>query len=184
MLVTVIDGSEQVRVECHWQGRQRTVHALTRPVARLKALSTYADLVARAGALHGDGQDCVAIAATLNHEGWRPAKRRTTFNASMVRHLLLGAGVIQPRFHRRKPQIDRRPDEWTICELAAEIGMPEPTLYTWVQRGHLRGRLVRTGPGMTKLVYADIETIAALRRSRDPRPLAPAAATISLTTEA
>ena len=166
VLVTVVDGSEQVRVECHWQGGQRTVHALTRPVARLKALSTYADLVARASALHRDGQDCVAIAATLNQEGWRPAKRRTTFNASMVRHLLLGAGVIQPRYHRHKPQIDRRPDEWTIRELAAEIGMPEPTLYTWVQRGRLRSRLVRTGPGMTKLVYADSETIAALRAAR------------------
>ena len=155
-----------MRVECHWQGGHRTLQALTRPVARLKALSTYTDLVARAAALHRDGQDCAAIAETLNREGWRPAKRRTTFNASMVRHLLLGAGVIQPRYRRRKPQIDRHPDEWTIRELAAEIGMPEPTLYTWVQRGRLRSRLVRTGPGVTKLVHADAETIAALRAAR------------------
>jgi hypothetical protein len=166
VLVTVIDGSKQVHVECHWQGGQRTVHTLTRPVARRKALSTYADLVARASALHRDGQDCVAIAATLNQEGWRPAKRCTTFNAAMVRHRLLDAGVIRPRYHRRKPQIDRHPDEWTIRELAAGIGMPEPTLYTWVQRGRLRSRLVRTGPGMTKLVYADSKTIAALRAAR------------------
>jgi DNA invertase Pin-like site-specific DNA recombinase len=166
VLVTVIDGSEQVRVECHWQGGQRSVHALTRPVARLKTLSTYTDLVARATALHRDGQDGAAIAETLNREGWRPAKRRTTFSTSMVRHLLLGAGVIQPRYHRRKPHIDRHPDEWTIRELAAEIGMPEPTLYTWVQRGRLRSRMVRTGPGLTKLVHADAETIAALRAVR------------------
>jgi DNA invertase Pin-like site-specific DNA recombinase len=166
VLVTVIGGSEQVRVECHWQGGQQTVHALIRPVARLKTLSTYPDLVARATALYRDGHDFAAIAETLNREGWRPAKRRNTFNAQMVHDLLRGAGVIQPRYRRRKPPLDRHPDEWTIRELAAEIGMPEPTLYTWVQRGRLRSRLVRTGAGVTKLVHADAEAIAALRTSR------------------
>jgi hypothetical protein len=166
VLVTVIDGSEQVRVECHWQGGHRTVHTLTRPVARLKTLSTYTDLVARATALHRDGHGFAMIAETLNREGWRPAKRRDTFTAQMVHRLLTGAGVVQPRYRRRKPPIDRRPDEWTIRELAAHLGMPEPTLYTWVQRGRLRSRLVRIGNGSAKLVHADAAAIAALRAIR------------------
>ena len=38
------------------------------------------------------------------------------------------------------PQIERLANEWTIRELAEEIGMPQPTLYTWVQKGRLRRR--------------------------------------------
>ena len=166
VLVSVIDGSEQVRAECHWQGGARTVHRLTRPVARLKTLSTYADLVARAAELQRAGQGFGAIAETLNREGWRPAKRRDTFNASMVHHLLIGAGVVTRRSRRRKAEIVRQPDEWTIRELAERIGMPEPTLYTWVQRGRLRSRVVQTGSGRAKLVHADAAEIAALQAIR------------------
>ena len=126
--------------------------------------------------MHRDAQDCAAIAETLNREGWRPAKRRTTFNGQMVYRLLRGAGVIQPRYRRCKPPIERHPDEWTIRELAEHIGMPQPTLYSWVQRGRLRSRLVRTGSSSAKLVHADAETIAALRDIRATPPLAPAAA--------
>jgi DNA invertase Pin-like site-specific DNA recombinase len=166
VLVTVIDGSEQVRVECHWQGGHRTSHQLTRPVARLKTLSTYAELIARAGELRRAGDGFAAIAETLNREGWRPAKRRATFNAPMVHHLLIRAGVIQPRYRRRKPPLERRPDEWTIRELAEQIGMPEPTLYTWVQHGRLRSRLVQTATGRAKLVHADAAAITALKAIR------------------
>jgi DNA invertase Pin-like site-specific DNA recombinase len=171
VLVMVIDGTEQVRVECHWQGGPRTTHDLIRPVARLNTLSRYADLVARAAELQTSGHGFAAIAETLNREGWRPAKRRDTFNAPMVHHLLLRAGVIQPRYRRRKPPLDRGPNEWTIRELAEHIGMPEPTLYTWVQRGRLRSRQVPVGTGFAKLVHADAQAIATLRAIRStPAP--------------
>ena len=52
LLVEVVDGSEQVRVECHWHGGNRTSHQLIRPVARLDRLSRYNDLLARAGEAH------------------------------------------------------------------------------------------------------------------------------------
>src|SRR4051812_39077061 len=45
----------------------------------------------------------------------------------------------------------REPDEWTIHELAARIGMPEPTPYTWVQQGRLRSRRISCGPRRYKL---------------------------------
>ena len=166
VLVEVVDGSEQVRVQCHWHGGHRTAHAFRRPVARLAALSTYQDLVARAGELHHAGHGSAAIAEILNQEGWRPAKRRDTFNAPMVRHLLLKAGVAEVKFRRRKPELQRAPDEWTIRELAEHIGMPEPTLYTWVQQGRLPSRFVPTSSGRAKLVQADTEIIAALKAVR------------------
>jgi len=137
VLVEVVDGTGQVRVECHWHGGNRTRHQLVRPVARLDALSTYPDLVARAAGLHHEDCGYPEIAEILNREGWRPAKRRDTFNAAMVNHLLLRAGIVERQYRRGPRPIERAPDEWTIRELAEEIGMPEPTLYAWVQQGRL-----------------------------------------------
>jgi hypothetical protein len=134
-------------------------------VARLKTLS---DLVARTANLRSDGHDCTKIAEILNQEGWRPAKRRDTFNAQMVRHLLVKAGVAAPKkyLHRQQPPTERRPDEWTIRELAETIGMPEATLYLWVRQGRLRSRHVPSGTGRNKLVLADATTIEALKAIR------------------
>ena len=166
VLLTVIDGSEQVRLECHWHGGNRTVHTLIRPVARMKGLSTYTALLARAVDLHQVGNGCADIAAILNQEAWRPAKRRDTFNADMVRRLLTTAGVIKPGHRRPRTLPERRPDEWTIRELAAELGVPQPTLYHWVQNGRLRSRSVKAGASSAKLVTADAATIANLKTIR------------------
>ena len=166
VIVTVIGGSEQVRLECHWHGGNRTAHRLARPVAKLKALSTYPDLVARVRELRRRGHNCVAIAAILNHEGWRPPKRRDTFNGPMVRRVLIGAGLIEAK--RRAPRAvpQRRPDEWTINELAAEIGAPTATIYHWVQKGRLSSRSVKVQGTFNKLVTADAATIAQLKVAR------------------
>jgi hypothetical protein len=170
VLAEVIDASEQVRVECHWHGGHRSSHQRRRPVARLAALSSYADLLARATELHGVGYDFAAIAATLNREDWHPAKRRNTFTVHMIRHLLIRAGVTQPKFRRRQPEIERKPDEWIIRELAEQFGMPQPTLYTWVKQGRLRTRTVPTTTTRPTLVHADDATIAALKVVRATPP--------------
>jgi DNA invertase Pin-like site-specific DNA recombinase len=171
ILVEVVDASEQVRVQCHWHGGNHTAHQLSRPVARLRNLSTCAGLLARAVELHHAGHDGVAIADVLNREGWRPAKRRDTFNGQMVRHLLRQAGVVISKNPRQLPALEREPDEWTIRELAQCIGVPEPTLYSWVQHGRLRSRLVLRGGYRVKLVQADADTIAALKAlRRTPAP--------------
>jgi excisionase family DNA binding protein len=169
VLLTVIDDSEQVRLECHWHGGSKTIHTLIRPVARVKALSTYAALLARAGDLYRMGNGCADIAAVLNQEAWRPPKRRDTFNASMVRHLLTTAGVIEPGVRRTRTIPERQPDEWTIRELAEELGVPQPTLYHWVQNGRLPSRSVN-GAGSAKLVTADAATIANLKTIRATPP--------------
>lgn len=170
VLVEVVDNTEQVRVTCHWHGGNRTLHQLTRPVARLTALHSYANLVARAADLRRDGQSFAEIAEALNREGWRPAKRRETFNAPMVHHLLIKARIIEPKYRRRKPRIERETDEWTIRELAEQIGVPQSTLYGWVQKGRLRSRFVQAGPGRAKLVFADAATIADLKTIRATPP--------------
>ena len=84
ILIEVIDGTEQVRVECHWHGGVRTQHRVIRPVSNAKALSTYTALVARVSELHHAGSDSAKIATILNREGWRPAKRCDAFSPSMV----------------------------------------------------------------------------------------------------
>jgi len=166
VLVTVLDGTEQVRLECHWHGGNRTSHTLVRPVARVKALSTYRALVARAAELHRVGHGPAELAAILNEEAWRPPKRRNTFNAQMVRRLLISAGIVEPRHRRPRTLPERQPDEWTIRELAEAIGVPQPTLYNWVQKGRLRSRSVKAGTGAAKLVTADAATIADLKAIR------------------
>ncbi len=170
VLVTVVDGSEQVRLECHWHGGNQTAHELVRPVARVKTLSTYAALVARATDLHRAGHGCAAIAAILNQEAWRPAKRRETFNPPMVRRLLTTAGIVEPSPRRPRALPERKPDEWTIRELAEELGVPQATLYNWVQSGRLRSRSVPARGGLAKLVTADAATIAKLKTIRATPP--------------
>ena len=170
VLVEVVAGTEKVRVECHWQGGVHTTHELTRPVARLTSLSTYAALTARAAELRREGFEYSKIAEILNAEGWRPAKRRDTYNAKMVYHLLIKSGAETPKYRRRPSQIERLEDEWTIRELAAEIGMPQPTLYTWVQKGRLSCRNVGGGSKRAVLVRADPETITALKAIRATPP--------------
>jgi DNA invertase Pin-like site-specific DNA recombinase len=163
VLIEVIDGSEQVRVECHWHGGNQTAHQLTRPIARLDKLSTYKNLLARIGDLRRERLVLADIAAVLNREGWRPAKRRDTFNAQMVRRLIAKAGLAAPRQRRRKLEIPRQTDEWTVGELAGHLGMRESTLYNWVQQGRLRSRVVQVGAARAKLVYAGAAEITALQ---------------------
>jgi len=165
VLVEVVGDTEQVRVTCHWHGGHRTAHQLIRPVARLDQLSTYHALIARAVELHRSGQSHAVIAETLNQEGWRPAKRRDTFNASMVRHLLQRVSAAPIR-RRRRVAIERNTDEWTIAELARHIAVPQPTVYGWVQKGRLRSRTVCVGRDQYILVHADAATVGMLKTVR------------------
>jgi hypothetical protein len=97
VLLTVVDNSEQVRLECHRHRGSRTTHMVVRPVA----------LLARATDLHRAGHGFASIAAILNQETWLPPKRRDTFNAPMVRRLLDDC-----RRHRAQPA-------WASCAAGA-----------------------------------------------------------------
>ncbi|MBI1220822.1 MAG: recombinase family protein [Rhodobacteraceae bacterium] len=168
VIIKLVGDTEQVDLTCHWHGGNRTTHSIVRPVARITALSSYPALVARMAELYQAGHNTGQIADILNAEGHRPPKRRDTYTAEMVRHRLVAAGIAErkPRKPKMTATIAREPDEWTIRELAEHIGMPQPTLYYWVQTGRLRHRPIEMGGRIVKLVRADAATIADLRATR------------------
>ena len=149
----------------HWVGGHRTEATLIRPVARLEQLSYYPQLLARAAALYAQGADRSTIAQTLNREGWRPAKRTTTFSALMVGRLLARQGL------RYVPPVQaaalvREAHEWTLQELEQILGMPEETLYAWLWQGRLTARQVTTASHPRWLIWADAGELDRLRTLR------------------
>ncbi len=172
--VRVEGNSEKVAVVCHWAGGHQTGATLIRPVARFEQLSTYPHLMDRAAALHGEGKDPSAIASVLNREGWRPPRRRETFNAAMVRSLLYRQGH---RAGRRNQPIPAnppcKPNEWTLGELARKLEMPAQTLYAWRRNGRLKARSQQVNGRLIWLIHADQAEIARLTDLRQiPRAAA------------
>ena len=171
VLVTVVEHSEQVRVEVHWAEGHRSRFTLIRPVARVDQLSRYADLRARVKAWHEEGCSPTQIAHKLNAEGWRPPKRRDTYNAPMVRSLLtrMGRHTGSPK-QQRVEGVERRADERTLAELTGKLDIPQPTLYSWLRTGRLNARQVPVAGGTLWLIQADAGELARLRdRRQTPR---------------
>jgi len=171
VIVTVVEDTEQVNVELHWAGGHRTGTRLIRPVARLEQLSYYPQLTNRVREWYQQGLPARAIAQRLNTEGWRPAKRRETFNRVMVGSLLSRLGL---KTGTAKQQhtcgVARKLNEWTLKELAGKLEMSESTLYAWLHRGNLKARQVKGLARTVWLVHADRQELARLRQLRaEPR---------------
>lgn len=139
VIVTVQGETEKVELQVHWIGGHGTHTMLNRPVARLEQLSYYPQLLQRVAQLHHQRFKGPAIAAVLNEEGWRPAKRCDRFNGAMVGQLLQHQGL---RSVQRSPTalVARHADEWTLAELSHHLDIPQPTLYAWLCQGRLQGR--------------------------------------------
>jgi DNA invertase Pin-like site-specific DNA recombinase len=178
--LTVAGQSEQVEMTLRWAGGHETTTTLTRPVARLSQLSYYEDLVRRAEQLRHDGGSLQQVADALNAEGWRPAKRRATFNASMVTSLLVSKGGARSK-RLPKPLPEKlKAHEWTLPALADRLSMSRITLHSWVRREWVRARKVGSPrPSGTWILWADekeLERLAALRTAprtrwaRRPQP--------------
>lgn len=167
VIVTVVNDTEQVNVEIHWAGGQCTRTQIARPVARLEQLSYYPQLLERVICLHQEGHDDVDIARRLNAEGWRPAKRRATFNAPMVANLLtrraLSSGSARQQY---TANLERGTDEWTLKELAHELGMPPVTLHGWIRKGQVRARQVKHAGHRLWLLWADQAEVRRLHQLR------------------
>jgi len=171
VIVTVVDDSEQVNLEVHWAGGHRTRAQLTRPVARLEQLSYYPALVERVLCLQQQGRNSAAIAEQLNAEGWRPPKRRETFNGPMVSSLLARQGVLSSSPTRRQPAwSDRKAHEWTIKELSLTLDMPAATVFSWLYKGQLQARQVARGGHHQWLVWANDAELERLRGQRHAPP--------------
>ena len=89
--------------------------------------------------LHGQKQTCAHIAEQLNQEGYRPPKRRATFNAAMGPQLLARKIRIGPRARAREA-CPRAEDEGGLSDLSRPLQIPKPTLSVGVDRGLVHAR--------------------------------------------
>jgi DNA invertase Pin-like site-specific DNA recombinase len=166
IIITVQGETEKVAVEYYWAGGHKTQATLIRPVARLEQLSYYQDLLNRVAQLNSEKKSALTIAKILNKEGWRPAKRRETFNASMVHSLLYRQGLRNSVKKRPSDKITKKANEWTIRELSQKLEMPEPTLYSWVTKGKLKSRRVLVSGKVILIVSANRTELNRLRSMR------------------
>jgi hypothetical protein len=165
--VNVQGDTEQVAVEVRWTGGHTSQAQLIRPVARLEQLSYYPELLARVAVFVDERKTPGEIARMLNEEGWRPPKRRDTFNRQMVRTLLSRQGLRCVDTKRPSDGLSKEVDEWSMGELAQRLQMPEPTLYSWIRKGRVRARLQPHGTRSFWLIWADnaeLERLRALRK--------------------
>jgi DNA invertase Pin-like site-specific DNA recombinase len=165
--VSVQGDTEQVEVEVQWTGGHQSQAKLIRPVARLEQLSYYPELFQRVAVLFAEHKTSGEIARILNEEGWRPPKRRDTFDGPMVRTLLSRQGLRRVDKKRLSEGLAKGADEWRMDELAYALQMPEQTLYSWMRKGRVRARLQQHGPRSFWLIWADdaeIERLRALRK--------------------
>jgi DNA invertase Pin-like site-specific DNA recombinase len=161
--VTLVASPQQeiADVRIHWAGGLVSHHQLIRPVARYEQLRDYDRLSQRISELRQSEHNSAQIATLLNAEGWRPPKRRATFNAGMVRAI----------FYRRNRATARpvayhlKPGEWWFGDLAHALQLPHPTLYSWMRRGWINARQLDIGQGRW-IVWADDEELDRLRRLR------------------
>jgi DNA invertase Pin-like site-specific DNA recombinase len=165
VIVTIEGETEKVNIQIHWAGGHQTETEMIRPVAKLEQLSRYSELLNHVIELNAEGKAPTIIAEILNAEGWRPPKRRDTFNGPMVRELL--AKSTQSKGYRRpRVIIDRSPNEWTINELAQKLEMSHITLFAWLKKGKLIARRIMVENKTIWLIQAAEAEIARLRSLR------------------
>jgi DNA invertase Pin-like site-specific DNA recombinase len=169
--VTVIGTTERVSVTITWAGGASTAGEIVRPVQRLDQLSYYPRMVARISELAAQGHRARAIARILHEEGYRPARAGKRISDSAVADLLRRLGCDtgpRPR-PPLPPGEDLGPDEWWLDDLATELDMPKPTLYTWINRGWLHARRESRSPWRL-IAHAGPDELAALREHRTRPP--------------
>ena len=157
--------TEWADVVVHWSGGFISRHEVRRPVRRLEQLRDYSALRDRLLELHQAGRTSGEIADRLNAEGFRPAKRRETFNNAMVRQMLSRYFRSGPRLRALGEANPLEDHEWWLTDLARELGMPVPTIHSWLRRGWIGSRKLADAGGRW-ILWADDEELDRLRRLR------------------
>jgi hypothetical protein len=165
VVVAVRDDSEYVDVTIHWLGGMTSAHDLIRPVGRYEQMRDYAGLLGRIRELREQGRSTGQVAEQLNREGWRPPRRRATFNAPMIRKLISRSGLAGQRVEPTGASDLLGSHEWWFSELARELDMPPATLYSWLRRGWVQARQLPGACGRW-IVWADEDELGRLRRLR------------------
>jgi len=180
VLVAVQNDTEYVDVTIHWLGGMTSQHELIRPVGRYEQLRDYDQLMEHIIDLRERGQTTRDIAEQLTGERWRTPRGRKTFCAHTVRKLLSRRGLAVSRPVASRCGDLLGPHEWWFGDLACTLDMPQPTLYSWLQRGWVHARQLHGRHGRW-IVWADrdeVNRLCQLRtRSRswsdDPPPTDP-----------
>jgi DNA invertase Pin-like site-specific DNA recombinase len=164
VVVTIADNTQHVDLTVHWAGGFTNQHALIRPVAKYEQLDNYHELMARILELHDQKRTAACIAKQLNREGYRPPKRRTTFNTAMIRQLLSR----YRRSHKRPRAVQAHAlteNEWWFTDLVRHLNLPYPTLYSWLRRGWVHARQLPVAGGRW-ILWADQDELHRLKRLR------------------
>ena len=163
--VAVQGETERADAVIHWAGGFVSRHEVCRPVRSLEQLRDFSALMDRVLELHQAGKTSGEIANHLNKEGFRPAKRRLTFNNSMVRQMLSRQFRIGPRPRALTEANALQKHEWWLTDLARELKIPAPTIHSWLRRGWIACRRL---PGLCGrwILWADDEELDRLRRLR------------------
>jgi DNA invertase Pin-like site-specific DNA recombinase len=165
---TIAGDSELVDVTITWAGGHQTTGQAVRPVARERQLSYFPELLARVTELAGAGHNSRQIADALNAEGFRPPKRTDRFTGELVRSLISQNGIRTSQKGRPAVLTGLPSGQWSVPGLSAELGMPVPTIYTWIYRGWITARRV---PGSKNwIITADDEQLRQLRERRARPP--------------
>lgn len=161
--------SERVGVAIEWVGGVRTEGVMVRPVARFEQLSYFGKLCERISELAAEGLTPSVIAERLNAEGYRPPKRRESFDGPGVLDLMRRLGIAGSGFRRQVRRVSLGRDEWYLADLAREIPMPVVTLFDWVRRAWVRAEQQEEAPRRW-VAWADEAEIERLReRHRRPK---------------
>lgn len=163
---TILGESEQIQVTIHWAGGCETQAMVARPLRKLEQLSYLGPMIERVQALVREGKTSKEIAAILNQEGWRKARRVGPIKADWVRALRSGPAERYLGHKIRFRQEDLGPNEWTIRDLARELEMPAATLTGWLRAGQLTIRKDQQQP-QHWIIQADPQEIDRLRSIRN-----------------
>ncbi|MGM9319381.1 recombinase family protein [Deinococcus aquaticus] len=160
--------NEHMDVRIEWQGDHVTEGHVIRPVARCDQVSTYQEVCQRVEAGVREGKTALEVADELNAAGWRPPKRRATWNVTQVRGLAQRLGLQFSKGTDGRAVRSRLPpragDWWTLPGLAQALEMPAVTLYTWLRRGVVNGKQsTRGGSWRLWADDAEVRRLQALR---------------------
>ena len=140
-------------------------HECRRPVQKYEQLSTYGLLCTRAIALYRAGMSSTQIAERLNSEGFHTPNGADRFSGAMVYTFLVRQGLFGQGTPRQWNRDTLRRNEWSLNNLARELGMPVDTLRAWHRRGWVIGRKSAGVNGAWNL-WADKRELNRLRRLR------------------
>ncbi|QDV83194.1 Recombinase [Stieleria magnilauensis] len=158
VILTIEDGTENVDVTILWQGGFRSQHAICKAVGSYSQLSDYEQLCKRIEELHRQGLHHREIAAQLNEEGFRTARRRGKFTTQNVGDLIRRLNLRGELF--RDGMLGK--DEWWIPDLADKLGVIQQKVHYWARQGWVHSR--RTPTGKHWIVWADREELRRLRK--------------------